>query len=79
MQLAYNGTGSLIAAANEDGSVGIYDAQDLRPLQRFRVGPKHGIVKGIQFSVDSRHVVTLNGNGTVYVLRLSDFAASNNH
>jgi hypothetical protein len=35
-----------------------------------RVGPPGGDVLQMLFSPDGRHAVTVNGNGTVYVLRL---------
>jgi hypothetical protein len=35
------------------------------------MGPLGGTIPQVAFSPDSRHVITANGNGTIYVLRLA--------
>jgi hypothetical protein len=39
------------------------------PDEAISIGPPHGIVRRVIWSIDGRHIVTVNGNGTVYVLR----------
>jgi hypothetical protein len=31
-----------------------------------------GLVRQVHYTPDGRHLVTLNGNGTIYVLRLEE-------
>ncbi|MBM81886.1 MAG: hypothetical protein CMJ78_15025 [Planctomycetaceae bacterium] len=55
-----------------DGVLRIWDLDDLsEPQQTLNVTPKNGLIKKIQLGPTGRHVVTLNSNGTVYVLRLA--------
>ena len=35
------------------------------------VGPGGGVLDGVAFTPDGRHLVTANYNGTIYVLRLA--------
>jgi len=49
--------------------VGIYDWAADRELRRLKYP---GIVRQVILHPDGRHLVTVNGNGTVYILRLPD-------
>jgi hypothetical protein len=33
------------------------------------IGPRRGMIYQVVFTPDGRHLVTVNGNGTIYVLR----------
>ncbi|HJT33307.1 MAG TPA: hypothetical protein VJ783_14785, partial [Pirellulales bacterium] len=66
--------GKKIASASGDGKVRLWDPDPSRgksALKRtIEIGPPGGLVKQVHWTPDGRHLVTLNGNGTIYVLRL---------
>ena len=57
-------------AIPNSGTVDLWDVATGKVTESIRVGPPGGSVIP-WFSADGRHLVTLNGNGTVYVLRLA--------
>jgi WD40 repeat protein/serine/threonine protein kinase/uncharacterized membrane protein len=65
--------GRLLACSNSSGEVQIWDTTGTVGTSalkaRFPIG-HFGHIKRAKFTPDGRHLVTLNGNGTVYVLRL---------
>lgn len=72
-RLAHSPDGSLLAAALEDGSILVYrhPESNHRPIQKISpIGP--AAPSDILFAPDGRHLLTANGNGTVYVLRLQE-------
>ena len=40
------------------------------PTRTLTLGPPGGILSQVTYSPEGRHLLTVNGNGTVYVLRL---------
>jgi WD40 repeat protein len=58
-----------VATAYSDGIITLWNKDMWRP-QTFRVGPHRGKVHDLVFTPDGRHLITANGNGTLYVLRL---------
>ena len=38
------------------------------------IGPPQGIIEHVTFTPDGRHLLTANGNGTIYVFRLKSLA-----
>jgi WD40 repeat protein/serine/threonine protein kinase len=54
----------------EDGAVHVWDSAATAELASIRLGPPTGVVAQVAYGADSRHLVTANGNGTVYILRL---------
>ncbi|MFO0927326.1 MAG: WD40 repeat domain-containing protein [Gemmataceae bacterium] len=71
--VAFRPDGRLLAVAMDDGSVRLWDvsapAGPPRLVRTFS-SPPTGRVGQVFFAPDGRHLLTLNGNGTVYVLRL---------
>jgi WD40 repeat protein len=59
-----------IASAAEDGTVRLWDIATAAHVKTFRLGPAGAIVEDVQYSPDGRYLVTVNGNGTAYVLRV---------
>lgn len=72
--LAFDPLGETLFAAGNTGAVWQWDAPAREkyrddPDQVIQVGPAHGIIRRVLCSPDSRHILTVNGNGTIYVLR----------
>lgn len=69
--LTFSPDGQQVAYASESGfgigRVGVLDAKTLAPLYEWK---SPGFVDWLDFAPDARHLITLNGNHTVYVLRL---------
>ena len=65
--LAYSPDGRHIAAAGHKG-VAVFDSKTLQPVWKWDTAP--GVVYWLDWAADGRHLVTHNGNKTVYVLRL---------
>ncbi|GEM_PF-770183 len=67
--VAVNPVDGRVATAYSDGIITLWNKDMWRP-QTFRVGPHRGKVHDLVFTPDGRHLITANGNGTLYVLRL---------
>jgi WD40 repeat protein len=65
--------GKVFATSHRDGTVRLWDFASRQLRQTIRVGPPCGNVRQALFTPEGRHLATVNGNGTVYVLRLADF------
>ncbi len=71
---AFSATGEALAIATNAGRVEIWDLSDLKkgvPARRqfLNLGPPGGRLWEVRLTPDGRHVVTLNGNSTVSVIR----------
>ena len=78
--LAFSPTGRLLAAAKSAGKVHLWHVPvtglGVRdPDRTLVIGPSGGIVQDARFSSEGRHLLTTNGNGTIYILRLHEFSA----
>jgi WD40 repeat protein len=62
----------ILAIVGDDGTVRLRDAANGKPYEAIRIGPSHGIIPQVVFTPDGRHLVTINWNGTIYVLRLPE-------
>lgn len=70
----FSATGEALGIATNAGRVEIWDLSDLKkgvPAQRtvFSLGPPGGRLWEVRLTPEGRHVVTLNGNSTVSVIR----------
>ncbi|MCE9524526.1 MAG: WD40 repeat domain-containing protein [Planctomycetales bacterium] len=70
LRIALSKSGTLVAAASEDGVARLWELETNKLLAVFQVGPATGVVADVCFSPDGSYLATLNGNGTVYVLSL---------
>ncbi len=61
--------GSLVATSSRDGTVRLWDANTGQVMEEIRLHPGRAEIVCIRLTPDGRHALTLNGNGTVYVLR----------
>lgn len=67
--VAFQPHGMAFAGADADGNVTLWNLSDEKVTHHWQLG---GPVSSLTFSPDSRHLITGNGNGTVYVLHLDD-------
>jgi WD40 repeat protein len=75
LSLALHPTGSALVAAGDDGALRLWDEPSRErsrdePDEIIQIGPPHGIVRRVIWSMDGRHILTVNGNGTIYVLQI---------
>ncbi|HEY3963352.1 MAG TPA: protein kinase, partial [Planctomycetaceae bacterium] len=65
-----------LAAAGNEGCVWLWDDPQSRrfreePDRVIQIGPRQGVVHRVVWCPDGRHLTTVNGNGTIDVLRVS--------
>ncbi|MCC6417489.1 MAG: serine/threonine protein kinase [Gemmataceae bacterium] len=65
--VAWSPSGKLAAGSSSSGKIMVWDVATGQPLQEWQLP---GAVHGIAFAPDGRHLLTANGNGTAYVIRL---------
>lgn len=63
--------GQRLAVAGFTGQVLLWDLTDRRLIRTLTLGPPLGTISQVLFSPTGRHLLTVNGNGTVYLVRLS--------
>jgi WD40 repeat protein len=74
--LTFHPTGNLAATGHHGGEIYLWDVATFANTRILHVRPptsgsEHGGIRRVQFTPDGRHLLTLNGDGTVYVLRLA--------
>jgi serine/threonine protein kinase/WD40 repeat protein len=67
MHATLSGDGKLLAAAESDGRLMVWDIAAGKELRQVTLPGPAG---RLAFAADNRHLVTANSNGTIYVLRL---------
>lgn len=75
VSIAWHPSGKSLAAAGHEGRVWLWNDPHARryrdePDRAIPIGPAHGIVQRVLWSPEGRHLITVNGNGTINVLRL---------
>lgn len=70
---AQNPSDNSVVTGYSDGVISLWNAK-LEHQETIRVGPPQGSINDIAFTPDGRHLITANGNGTLYVLRLSEWS-----
>jgi WD40 repeat protein/serine/threonine protein kinase len=73
----FDPAGTMLATAGDEGVVRLWnnphsERRRDEPDRLLRVGPPYGSIRRVLFGLDGRHLLTVNGNGTVYVLRLAE-------
>jgi serine/threonine protein kinase/WD40 repeat protein len=67
--VAFHPDANLLAGADMEGNVTLWNLASEQPVRHWRLA---GAANCLNFSNDGRYLITGNGNGTVYVLRLDD-------
>ena len=57
--------------ASVDGTERLWGTRDGKPKQVLKLRPARGLLRQVIFSPEGRHLVTVNGNGSVYILRVA--------
>lgn len=70
--LAFSPNGKELAVGSVTGEVHICEMPSGRFKRSIRIGPPFGIINDLRYARDGQHLVTSNGNGSVYVLRLAE-------
>lgn len=73
--VAFSPDGTRVAAGAWDGTVSLIRVPGGEVLREVSIPAANGILR-IEFTPDGRHLMTQNGNGTVYVLRFDDWSSS---
>src|SRR5262249_28977193 len=69
--LAFHPNGRVLATTGrKEGLIRLWDVDTGRPLRTILHGPRSALIADLAFSPDSTRLYSLNGNGTVSVLRL---------
>jgi len=66
--LAFSRDGNSLASAAEDGKVQIWNPVSGELVKTIQIGPHRGIIGQLAFSFDQHYLITVNGNGTAYVV-----------
>jgi WD40 repeat protein len=61
----------MLASAHGHGTVRLWDAKSGVLRQEIPLAQKYEEITKVRFSPEGRHLLTVNANGTVYVLRLA--------
>jgi serine/threonine protein kinase/WD40 repeat protein len=75
--IAWHPADKSLAAGGNEGCVWLWNDPSARrfrvePDQTIQLGPRHGAVPRVFWSPEGRHVVTVNGNGTISMFRLTE-------
>lgn len=68
--LDFSPDGSRLVLGTTDGWLKVIDTEFFEVVKSVRIAPPGGKTRRLRYTRDGRHVVTLNSNGTAYVVRL---------
>jgi WD40 repeat protein len=76
MTIAFHPAGDAIVAAGNEGCLWLWNDPARKRFgdeadQVIQVGPAQGLVKRVLWSPEGRHILSVNGNGTICVMRLA--------
>jgi len=69
--VSFSPNSQLVASSSHDGTIRLWNAQSGKLQKAFVLSEGFGCIGDVVFSSDGRHLATANGNGTIYILRLS--------
>jgi WD40 repeat protein len=68
---AFHPDGTTLAWGNRDGTVRVWDIRTGTEQRRIQLVPHEAQIFRVAYTPDGRHLLTCNGNGTLYILRLA--------
>lgn len=72
--LALAPDGKTLLSGDSDGNLHFFEFRaggpGLKRRHTLRIGPRAGVIRQVAISPEGRHLFTVNGNGTVYILRM---------
>jgi len=63
--------GAVALAANKDSRIFVWNSTSELTKRQLNVGPADIVIRQVHFTPEGRHLVTVNSNGSVYILRLA--------
>ena len=65
--LAFSPDGNILASAADDGRIEFWNSETGK---MYWIAPSGAVIRQLAYGHDGRYMVTVNGNGTVYVLKV---------
>jgi len=73
LSIGFSPDGKTMAASTAHGTLALFEVRNAAAApSTLTLGPDHGLIPQIAFAPEGRHIITANGNGTVYFVRLPE-------